>query len=97
VTEREHLRTVAHRLAVLRHAEEVTRNVSLTCRYYGITRTAFYRWKGRHAQLGEVGLRDRSSRPRRSPRATSTEIVGKIVYLRQHYHFGPLKIAMSPR
>jgi len=94
VTEREHLRTVAHRLAVLRHAEEVTRNVSLTCRYYGITRTAFYRWKRRHDQLGEPGLRDRSSRPRRSPRATSADVVGKIVYLRQHYHFGPLKIAM---
>jgi transposase InsO family protein len=97
VTEREHLRTVAHRLAVLRHAEEVTRNVSLTCRYYGITRTAFYRWKRRHAQLGEPGLRDRSSRPRRSPRATSADVVGKIVYLRQHYHFGPLKIAMYLR
>ena len=92
--EREHLRTVAHRLAVLRHAEEVTRNVSLTCRYYGITRTCFYRWKRRYAQLGEPGLRDRSSRPRRSPRATSADVVGKIVYLRQHYHFGPLKIAM---
>ena len=92
--EREHLRTVAHRLAVLRHAEEVTRNVSLTCRYYGITRTCFYRWKRRYAQLGDPGLRDRSSRPRRSPRATSADVVGKIVYLRQHYHFGPLKIAM---
>jgi transposase InsO family protein len=94
VTEREHLRTVAHRLAVLRHAEEITRNVSLTCRYYGITRTAFYRWRRRYMQLGEPGLRDRSSRPRRSPRATSADVVGKIVYLRQHYHFGPLKIAM---
>ena len=97
MTEREHLRTVAHRLAVLRHAEEVTRNVSLTCRYYGITRTAFYRWKRRHAELGEPGLRDRSSRPRHSPRATSADVVGKIVYLRQHYHFGPLKIAMYLR
>ena len=92
--EREHLRIVAHRLAVLRHAEEVTRNVSLTCRYYGITRTCFYRWRRRYAQQGEGGLRDRSSRPRHSPRATSADVVGKIVYLRQHYHFGPLKIAM---
>lgn len=97
MTEREHSRTVAHRLAVLRHAEEVTRNVSLTCRYYGITRTAFYRWKRRYVQVGGQGLRDRSSRPRRSPRATSADVVGKIVYLRQHYHFGPLKIAMYLR
>jgi hypothetical protein len=29
-----------------------------------------------------------------SPNATRTEVVGKIIYLRQHYHFGPAKIAM---
>jgi transposase-like protein len=94
LTERELARTAAHRLAILRHAEEVSGNISRTCRYYGITRQSFYKWRRRYVQLGEAGLRDRSSRPRRSPRATSTEIVGKIIYLRQHYHFGPLKIAM---
>jgi transposase InsO family protein len=94
VTERELSRIAAHRLAVLRHAEEVTKNVSRTCRYYGITRQSFYKWRRRYEQLGPAGLRDRSSRPLCSPRATSTEIVGKIVYLRQSYHFGPLKIAM---
>ena len=94
MTEREIARSAAHRLAILRHAEEVSRNVSQTCRYYGITRTCFYRWKRRYDELGEPGLRDRSSRPRVSPRATSADVVGKIIYLRQHYHFGPLKIAM---
>ena len=39
-------------------------------------------------------LRDRSSRPHFSPIATHTDVVGKIVYLRQHYHFGPRKISM---
>lgn len=29
-----------------------------------------------------------------SPNATRAEVVGKIVYLRQHYRFGPDKIAM---
>jgi hypothetical protein len=29
-----------------------------------------------------------------SPNATQTEVVGKILYLRQNYHFGPGKIAM---
>jgi transposase InsO family protein len=32
-----------------------------------------------------------------SPNATKAEGVGKIVYLRQHYHFGPHKIAMYPK
>ena len=31
-------REVRHRLAVLRHAEEVTGNVAMTCRYFGISR-----------------------------------------------------------
>ena len=94
MTERELSRIATHRLAVLRHAEEVTKNVSRTCRYYGITRQSFYQWRRRYLELGAAGLRDRSSRPHHSPRATAEEVVGKIVYLRQTYHFGPLKIAM---
>jgi transposase InsO family protein len=87
-------RLVKHRLGVLRHAEEVTGNVSMTCRYYGITRQSFYVWKRRYDELGEEGLKDRSRRPKTSPRATRVDVVGKILYLRQHYHFGPGKIAM---
>jgi hypothetical protein len=34
-------RRAAHRLAVIRHAQEVTGNVSKTYRYYGITREAY--------------------------------------------------------
>ena len=94
MSEQQQTRIVAHRLAVLRHAEEVSGNISRTCRYYGISRQCFYKWSRRYKELGPAGLRDRSSRPHRSPRATSAEVVGKIVYLRQHYHFGPLKIAM---
>ena len=87
-------RKVRHRLAVLRHAEEVTGNVAMTCRYYGITRQCFYTWKRRYEELGEEGLRDRSSRPRSSPRQTHVDVVNKIIYLRRHYHFGPAKISM---
>lgn len=94
MTEREQRRLVNHRLAVLRHAEEVTGNVAQTCRYYGISRTCFYKWLRRFEEQGPEGLRDRSSRPHTSPNATSAEVVGKIMYLRQHYHFGPHKIAM---
>jgi hypothetical protein len=38
-------------------------------------------------------LCDRPRAPLRSPRATPKEVVSKILYLRQHYHFGPGKIA----
>jgi transposase-like protein len=66
VTERERDKNAARRLAILRHAEEVTGNVALTCRYYGITRQAFYQWR-RHAAGGSDALRDRSRRPQSCP------------------------------
>ena len=68
--EREQQRKVRHRLAMLRHAEEVTGNVAATCRYYGISRQTFYKWLRRYEELGEDGLRDGSSRPLHSPNAT---------------------------
>ena len=42
---------------------------------------------------GTPALGDRPRTPHRSPRATPREVVSKILYLRQHYHFGPGRIA----
>ena len=44
MTERELERQARHRLAVLRHVEEVSGNVAATCRYYGISRNCYYKW-----------------------------------------------------
>ncbi len=87
-------RQIRHRLAVLRHAEEVTGNVAMTCRYYGISRPTFYKWLSRYQADGPQGLKDRSRQPKVSPNATHVDVVGKILYLRKNYHFGPEKIAM---
>ena len=57
----------------------------------------FYVWKRRFEAEGPAGLRDRSCRPKHCPNATRVEVVGKIIYLRQHYHFGPSKISMYLR
>ncbi len=55
-------------------------------------------WTGlRYQELGPEGLRERSHRPLVSPNATKAEVVGKILHLRQHYHFGPAKISAQPR
>ncbi|MEV7443244.1 leucine zipper domain-containing protein [Streptomyces sp. NPDC091204] len=67
-------RQAQHRLAVLRHAEEVTGNVALTCRYYGISRTCFYKWQRRYQDEGLDGLRDRSSKPHHCPHATEAGV-----------------------
>lgn len=42
-TEKELTQRANRRLAILRHAEEVSGSVAATCRYYGISRTCFYR------------------------------------------------------
>ena len=97
MTEKEIDREVQRRLAIFNHAEEVTGNVAMTCRYYGINRQTFYTWKRRYEELGEEGLRPRSKRPKVSPNATHVDVVGKIIYLRKNYHFGPAKISMYLR
>ncbi|HEY1762998.1 MAG TPA: helix-turn-helix domain-containing protein, partial [Acidimicrobiales bacterium] len=94
MTELEIQRIVRHRLAVIRHAQEISHNVQKTCRYYGVSRSWYYKWLERYNREGEVGLRDRSKAPITRPWATSDEVVAKVLYLRQHYHFGPQKISM---
>ncbi|MCM3808834.1 IS481 family transposase [Streptomyces sp. DR7-3] len=87
-------REAKRRLAVIRHVEEVTGNVAMSCRYFGFSRQAYYTWYRRYQAEGVEGLRTRSKAPKKSPNATRVEVVGKIIYLRQNYHFGPEKIAM---
>ena len=59
-------REVRRRLAIIRHAEEVTGNVAMTCRYYGISRQTTTLAAPLREQ-GVDGLRDRSRRPHASP------------------------------
>ena len=92
MTKGEQARLMAWRLRVLQQAAD-EENVSRVCRRFGLSRKSFYKWKRRRAVHGDAGLCDRPRTPRRSPRATAGEVVSKILYLRQHYHFGPGRIA----
>jgi transposase len=87
-------RRANHKLAVLRHVEEVSGNIAASCRYYGVSRQAYYHWLKRYEAEGFEGLKDRSSAPHHSPTATDAEVIEKILWLRQQYHFGPEKITM---
>jgi transposase-like protein len=84
-------RLVRWRLKLLSHAEE-TGNVSLTCRYFGLSRKTFYKWKRRYDEHGEAGLCDRPRIPNHSPNATPRAVVSKVLYLRTNYHFGARRI-----
>jgi transposase-like protein len=73
-SEKDLVRRAKRRLAVLQHAEEISGSVAATCRYYGISRTVFYRWKKRYEDEGLDGLKDRSSAPMHCPNVTSPEV-----------------------
>nr|WP_324612831.1 helix-turn-helix domain-containing protein [Streptomyces specialis] len=49
-------REAKRRLAVIRYIEEVTGNVAQTCRYYAISRQAYYIWYRRYQAEGVEGL-----------------------------------------
>lgn len=92
-SEKDLVRRANRRLAVFRHEEDVSGSVAGTCRYYGISRKIFYRWKRRYEDEGLEGLNDRSNAPMHSLNVTHPEVVGKVIHLREHYHFGPRNLS----
>ena len=84
-------REIQRRLRVLRHAEE-TGNVRQTCRYFGLARPSFYRWKVAYYQNGEAGLNKKLTIAKSHPRTIPLEIVKKAVYLRRTYYLGSVRI-----
>src|SRR5688500_10867003 len=92
MTKGEQVGLTAWRWEILQQAAN-EQNVARVCRLFGISRKSFYKWKRSHTDHGAAGLCVRSRPPHRSPRATSRDIVRKIVYLRQQYHFGPARIS----
>src|SRR5262245_41182667 len=93
MTKAEQTRLMRLRLRMMQEADEGSRSVARTCRRFGISRKTFYKWKKRHEEHGDAGLCDRPCVPIRSPKATSPEVVRKLLYLRQNYHFGSRKIS----
>ena len=84
-------RVVKLRLQIIQYAIKHN-NINLTCRHFGISRTSFYKWYRRYERDGINGLYDRSRKPTVSPRSTSQDVISKILYIRQHYHFGAQRI-----
>src|SRR5688500_8165411 len=93
MTKAQQTRLMSWRLKMLQRAAERPRSVAQTCRHYGVSRRVFYKWKKRFEAHGAAGLCDQPRVPHRAPRATTAEVVSKILYLREHYHFGAGRIA----
>lgn len=72
------------------------RNVSLTCRHFGISRSTFYLWQKRFNPRDLTSLEDHSCRPKRVRRPTwAVEVVIAVRRLREQYpRWGKDKLAV---
>jgi transposase len=85
---RTELHDISRKLRILNHAKEIN-NIAKTCRYFGICRETFYKWKRIYDVDGEVALINSKPCPENHKLRIPKEIEEKILYLRTHYHFGP--------
>lgn len=85
-------RDINRKLRILKHAEE-TGNIAKTCRYFGISREIFYRWRRTYAEKGECGLINSKPCPENPKLRVPNHIEEKILYLRQTYHLGAMRIS----
>src|SRR5437879_2126370 len=59
----------------------------------GVSRATVYKWLRRHAEAGDAGLVDRSSRPRRMPARTSKRVERRVLVARQRRGRGAVVLA----
>jgi len=75
-TEQEKLRQAKARLRRIQHYEQVTHNVSQTCRFFGVSRRQFYTWLTtwltRYREQGPEGFKNLKSGSRKPHLATRT-------------------------
>ena len=84
--------TYARRVELARRALARQSCVSQLAVEFGVSRRTVHKWRTRYATEGEPGLRDRSSRPQRSPRQLPRYRCRQILHRRQQ-RWSSLKIA----
>jgi len=88
------------KLKVLNHGKQHG-NISKTCRFFGISRETYYKWKRGYEKSGEAALVNSKPCPQnlklRIPTDIKlripTDIEEKIIYLRKNYYLGQLRIS----
>ena len=92
-------REAQKRLQWFDHYQAHGRNAALTCRYFGISRQTFYRWKQRYDPQQLTTLEDRSHRPFHRRRSTWTAAqADRVRQLREQYpRWGKDKLAVLLR
>ncbi len=92
-------REAQKRLPWFDHYQAQGRNAALTCRYFGISRETFYRWKRRYDPQALTTLENRSHRPHRRRRPSwAAEQAEQVRRLREQYpRWGKDKLAVLLR
>jgi putative transposase len=79
-------REAKFRLRVIEHYQQITRNVSLTCRHFAVSRSYFYKWIKRYDPHRLASLENQSTRPKTVRPATyDLDFVAIIRKLRTDY------------
>ena len=83
------------RLKWMDYYESHGRNAALTCRYFGISRQTFYRWRGRYRPERLASLEERPRRPHQVRQPTwPPELAHAVLALREQYpRWGKDKLA----
>src|SRR5947207_156838 len=79
-------------LAIKVVTEKVTLNAAAAA--FNVSAKTAGKWVGRYRQQGRAGMRDRSSRPHRSPQQTRAELVERVLVLRRQRWTG-VRIAQT--
>jgi transposase InsO family protein len=85
--------TVFSRLALAERVIVEGWPASEVARHFHVSRSTAYKWVRRYRTEGQAGLADRSSRPRRQPRALPAEAVLAILDARRYRRYGPHRLA----
>jgi len=78
---------ISRKLKVLNYAKEIN-NISKTCRYFGICRETFYKWKRAYEANGKEALLNNKPCPKNHKLRIPKAVEEKVVHLRTTYHFG---------
>ena len=76
---------------VLEYAKQVG-NARKACRFFGVSRASFYRWRKAFEREGDAGLIAKRPVARSHPKTTRPAIVELVLHLRRTYHLGPARI-----
>ena len=70
------------RKRILDHAK-TNGNVAKTCRYFGVARASFYRWRQEYQKHGDPGLIPKTTGPKSHPNQTPAAVVDQVLHLRR--------------